>query len=707
MSPSSDGGKLDETSRLFRPSSRDSNEENGEIRDHVKIHIETKERSTIPRPTTRVLQKRQTDSPVPYFSNREPDTAYPQPVYEPIYAYPSRIRPDSYKPRVHVSIEAEKRNAVPHLERRTKRDLSMEYTKNIVVPDRAENNMGVFHVNRVNEDIENTEKRNKILKVDKRALYGPLFRIGTGLAQRRATIKGSRAMKNPIVQLLRAAAGQKTQKILGLNSKAFDIFPGPLPDETNAALTNNLGKVSSEAPPSQMPVSVDQQIIKTFKPAQRVEELPEQQQQELLSVPDQRFIQPQMAQVIQQPNPELLPQRNAISGFSSLQQMSPVQEQQMVIPQQQAFAEQPMLAPPPQAFSEQPQEEGEELSQQIEQSGQEVIQNADFLREKPQFPSFPQFEREMPSNIVQETANSRQQIMPQSTPQMQAPLVLQQPQQQSFLRESFPPVYQQSQPEQYQRQPVREMGGETRAIRTPNLSPRMPPMYEYPAEVIPHQLSAQNFIAPQETPALSGKPSDLLRFGELRNVGPAMQPFSASSQTAQSEVLPRVEKNRNEMRRTRQQLPFPMLSNTLFQVPGEISEDLSSASGNPTQVFPSYVGRYPNAHRRYHPYGPSNVYHNSLPFDPSINTHPVFSTHRPAYYNHPGWMFSPHRFVSHIPRAPPPLDDDDDFDEKPEVHVHITTEKSKISKPDSSPITTAKKSNSPQTMMRSSSAKKT
>ena len=200
---------------------------------------------------------------------------------------------DLDKPRVKVNIIADKRNNIPafnksdNAEKRQffgmvslvnpisslKQTLQEEKgtkklhkhkrdTSNFVrVPIMAEKNFGIIQ-DSIDEAIETASKRDQIRKINKRGIDNDPFGLEPNVV--RATVHGKKAEKNPILQLLRAAAGTKTQKILGLNSKAFDIFPGPLPNENGESPNSELGKVSTEAPSSQLPTSVDQQIIQNF-----------------------------------------------------------------------------------------------------------------------------------------------------------------------------------------------------------------------------------------------------------------------------------------------------------------------------------------------------------------------------------------------------------------------------------------------------------
>jgi len=212
-------------------------------------------------------------------------------IYRNQFFQPSMYnRRKNEKPRIRVSVDTDKRNNIPLLERENnakKRQLfdtaplvnfsvkqkakqSDQNTHNkreikkqnelILVPNMAENHFGV-RTNSMDEAYE-TVKRNQIHVMKKRQLMNINDYNGEPPVVR-ATVNGKKADKNPILQLLRSAAGSKTQKILGLNSKAFDIFAGPLPSE-NSGVNTNLGQVSNEAPTSQYSTSVDQQIFRNL-----------------------------------------------------------------------------------------------------------------------------------------------------------------------------------------------------------------------------------------------------------------------------------------------------------------------------------------------------------------------------------------------------------------------------------------------------------
>lgn len=151
-----------------------------------------------------------------------------------------------------------KSNVPTNIAQKRSRRSAIERDDQIEVPFEAEHHPGVVYNNKqVNQNIEPGEKREQILRMQKRSIKDDKQKRGKryissiynlGARGPRATVHGAKAEKNPILQLLRAAAGTKTQKILGLNSKSFDIFPGPLPEEHPDAADNNLAKVTNEAP---------------------------------------------------------------------------------------------------------------------------------------------------------------------------------------------------------------------------------------------------------------------------------------------------------------------------------------------------------------------------------------------------------------------------------------------------------------------------
>ena len=644
-----------------------------EIGNSVRVHIETKEKSTIPSQYHQENLEHQKVDKRQVVDDQRDDLPMLQPSsrYYPAYQDGApREEPDTYKPRVHVSIETEKRGVVT----RARRDLAAEYTRNIVVPDRAENNMGVIHDMRVNEDIEDSGKRSKILKIDKRDLYGPIFRL-PGLSTR-ATIRGTKVMSNPIVKLLRAAAGQKTQKILGLNSKAFDIFPGPLPEETSAALNNNLGKVSNEAPnEGQMPVSVDQQIIQNFKPVQA------RDRQQFISRQESilpHFAERQMYQstrAFSQPNPMMIPARNSVelpAAYEAQQQQQ--QQQQQMEPQQ------------------------------------EIVQNADFIREKPQFSSFTPFEHNAmnsPYDVrnIQESSMEREQIMRnEAQPAVQQESIFAPSQRRQSLQipQRFP-MFTRHRPVMYERQRFREMGGETREIRQPFLSDNSPSIIEQHTADDAAMMNSNNnnnmLPMPQEVMSAAAgemnRNAELGAFEELRenrgveDVQPIVSPQALTRTQEPNQIIagysPTTETTEADSAnlQSRNELPLsPLLSNRLFNVPQQLAS---------TEVVPEVPVNYGNSHftqvhqRRYHHFGGQEFYHHVPHFDPGYLTHPVYSTPRQYYHRDHPLPFSYRSPVSsHIPRADAndaTDEDDDDFDEKPEVHVHVQTEKSHISKP--------------------------
>ena len=271
-----------------------NNDKNNEH--EVKIHIETpykKSNTPISRHKRQEYVQEEEEPmltsrymPVPLGMNNE------QPMNDQ-YALRNEINPYTYKPHIHVNIETDKRNYIPSVvNNKTKRQLfelmpfvstgkflkqntmgikrneqsklkegsiqkrdQLQQFQGVRVPFFAESNFGIVHNRHKEESFESFEKKDVILKIKKRAAseWGEYNHVV------RDTVHGKIAEKNPILQLLRSAAGKKSQKILGLNSKSFDIFPGPLPEE-NGALSN-LAKASTEAPLAYPPASENDHLF--------------------------------------------------------------------------------------------------------------------------------------------------------------------------------------------------------------------------------------------------------------------------------------------------------------------------------------------------------------------------------------------------------------------------------------------------------------
>jgi len=214
----------------------------------VKIHIETPYRKS----NTRILRNQQAD---PLHEEEGPKTNTKRQLFQ-LMPFPKLV--SSRKPRKQRVIGT-KRNG----QSKTK-TMEVQKRDHVVqddgtrVPFFAESNLGIVHNRHKEESFETFEKKHNILKIQKRAISG----WGTYGNVARGTVHGQVAEKNPILQLLRSAAGKKTQKILGLNSKSFDIFPGPLPEESA-----NLAKAQSQASLTRMHYPSNDQMI-TRRPYQ-------------------------------------------------------------------------------------------------------------------------------------------------------------------------------------------------------------------------------------------------------------------------------------------------------------------------------------------------------------------------------------------------------------------------------------------------------
>ena len=601
--------------------------------DHVRVHVESNEKSNIPKESEakKKVSRRQVIN----------DPYYQQRATTPYTYTPRRIEPEGdYKPQIHVNIETEKRSQI--FSSRNKRDLAAEYTKHIMVPDRAEDNLGVVHQKRVDEDYEFSGKRNKILKLVKRQIYEqPMF------LDPRATIRGTKVIKNPILQLLRAAAGQKTQRILGLNSKAFDIFPGPLPDEQNMALNNNLGRVTSEAPSNQFP-AVDQQIMQNIRRPSLVRRqpfiearqnnlmamYPQSTQQEVVQeqLPDQDYLSKPVLQQRMLPQPYLQPQQviqeqlpeQEYSQRPVLQQRQytpPLQEQWQQQPQPEilspAMAPMREFIPKVRGFSDfAPFTRRHSLSpyitqqqQQQQQQPQQFQESAAMLPQREMFPNAMPGEEVFPQQVQRQT---QQMFMRPANPGSSYPM-----EHQEMLRpQSF------QAPAQVRQQ-----------------LPRYPFLREQP-----------EFYEQAEQRSIPAKPST---FNEMRKIQtlPEMNFNEGTGQPSETAMMSRgvplnpLEESQQIIGGSlRNLIQSPPMASKLYQLPSE-NEQLTSLA-TPRNFLPI------TSSLRYMPY-------------------------RPAV-----GLARPRPFLSHIPRPIRHEEDDDMFDEKPEVHVHIQTEKSLISKPE-------------------------
>jgi len=209
---------------------------------HVKIHIET--------------PYRKSNTPIPGSQHTEPiqehefsTTTHKRQLFQ-LMPFPKLV--SSRTPRKQRD-SGNKRNgqSKPKMTKVQKRDHVVQ-DESTRVPFFAESNLGIVHNRHKEESFESFEKKHNILKIQKRATSG----WGTYGNVARGTVHGQLAEKNPILQLLRSAAGTKTQKILGLNSKSFDIFPGPLPEESAS-----VAKTPAQASLTRMRYPANDQMI--------------------------------------------------------------------------------------------------------------------------------------------------------------------------------------------------------------------------------------------------------------------------------------------------------------------------------------------------------------------------------------------------------------------------------------------------------------
>lgn len=233
------------------------------------------------------------------------------PVHQPLayarnpYTLPYGMHEDPNKPRIRVHIETEKKNIISHTDEedddvRLKRQLfgmtslmspaqpiksplpahgsSKENAKSEVpkhrnardttveVPFRAEQHRGIFKIH-TNVMDEGEKKKSTIQRIQRRNVdekaaeksnekvhdlaespeyeHAPIrkrqFVFNSEPPVVRATVKGekeSSADHSPIGNLIKMIAGHSAKNILGLNSKSFDVFPGPLPDTKDSSVWN-------------------------------------------------------------------------------------------------------------------------------------------------------------------------------------------------------------------------------------------------------------------------------------------------------------------------------------------------------------------------------------------------------------------------------------------------------------------------------------
>lgn len=196
--------------------------DNNDEEHHVRIHVETPYRKSNTPPT---VGKMKTTTKRQLF---------------PLTPFPKLI-PKTKLPVEETSGKSKRNESKQKEYQIQKRDRVGAADSGTRVPIFAESNLGIVHDRHKEEVFETFEKKHNILKIQKR--QAGEWR-GFGNAPH-GTVHGRSVERNPIVQLLRSAAGKKTQKILGLNSKSFDIFPGPMPGEdANGNLVKSQARAS-------------------------------------------------------------------------------------------------------------------------------------------------------------------------------------------------------------------------------------------------------------------------------------------------------------------------------------------------------------------------------------------------------------------------------------------------------------------------------
>lgn len=189
----------------------------------IKVHVETEKKSTISRTQSGASMAKKKRQLLGL-------TSFVSPVQPSLQAHTSQ----------------EEHNGFAKSEVSKQRDVREEP---IEVPIRAEEHHGVVNSkSRITEDGES--KKSTIQRIQKRVADDtnhaqlPVKRqyvYNSEPEVARATVKGSRDQNNPIGNLIKMIAGQSSKNILGLNSKSFDVFPGPLPTGGDKSAWNTKG----------------------------------------------------------------------------------------------------------------------------------------------------------------------------------------------------------------------------------------------------------------------------------------------------------------------------------------------------------------------------------------------------------------------------------------------------------------------------------
>ena len=262
-----------------------------------KSHEEIRTKRQYYAPRRRLAYPRYRAVPMPYYPRRH----HFFPRYPPYahYAHPVvqafGVPEDPSKPRVKVHIETEKKDFISHQitqdeSLRKKRQLlgltslmspvqpiksPLQFHNSVLgddenaksevpkervvreeqieVPIRAEEQHGIEKARtEVMNDVET--KKSTIQRIQKReasnkenhedehtAIRKRQFVFNSEPPVVRGTVKGESHVANvhsPIGNLIKLIAGKNSKSILGLNSKSFDVFPGPLPDAKESSVWN-------------------------------------------------------------------------------------------------------------------------------------------------------------------------------------------------------------------------------------------------------------------------------------------------------------------------------------------------------------------------------------------------------------------------------------------------------------------------------------
>jgi len=345
------------------PRSMPRNSDDDGYKPHITVNIETEKRTGIPSSTTSTPR----DSPNHILSKRQ------------LFSMVSLVSPMEALKKLHSMSKAriDTGKAKSNVPKKQKRQVSVE-EDNIEIPFQAEHHLGVINSKHVNENIEPGGKREQILRIQKRQIGRPFIMEPPEV---RATVHGTKAEKNPILQLLRAAAGTKSQKILGLNSKSFDIFPGPLPDDSPPE-NNNLAKVSTEPPREAPPEnSVDQQIYERFGGGSK-----KAKPQHIYLNPKQSIRQESIRPVQYFSRPQRIPMQQAQQAPQQQSAEQFLQQEQFAMQQQELRQRQ--LADPRIGLRPQPQEiqaiEGQQQQQQLQLAPAQDISQGETAQEASQ-----------------------------------------------------------------------------------------------------------------------------------------------------------------------------------------------------------------------------------------------------------------------------------------------------------------------------------